>query len=392
MPGEHQQVALLIESSRSYGRGLLRGIAKYAHVRGDWALRHQEMSIDADPPAWLRRWDGDGIIARIETEAMVRILRRLKLPTVDLRCWRKIQGIPWIETNDREVVQLAIDHLWERGMRQFAFCGFQGANYSVRRLEYFRQLLAERGVSPAVYESPGPSEPTTTGAEQLGMLDQPRVASWLESLSPPVGLLASNDIRAQQVLIAARAAGVRVPDDVAVIGVDNDDVICPLCDPPLSSVEPDTERIGYEAARLLDAMMSGAAAPEETLFVSPRRVAARRSTEAWAIDDEATAQAYRFIRDAACEGINVSDVVSACGLSRRVLERRMRKYFGKTPHQLIAEYRLRRLKQLLRETNLPIHKIAPLAGFRHVEHMNLFFKQHQGVPPGRYREGKQPSH
>jgi LacI family transcriptional regulator len=312
-------------------------------------------------------------------------MKRLAIPTVDVRCWRKIARIPWVETDDREVVRLAVEHLWERGLRQFAYCGFTGANYSIRRRDFFREILRERGVAPCVYESPGPQQPTTTGAEMLGMLDEQGVAEWLESLPHPTGLLASNDIRAQQVLIACQAAGVRVPDDVAVIGVDNDDVICPLCDPPLSSVEPDTERLGYVAAALLDRMMKGDAPPAETTFVSPRRVVARRSTELWAIDDEAASRAYRFIRDSADSPIDVSDVARAAGLSRRVLERRMHQYFDKTPHELIAQFRMRRLRQLLEDTDLPLLEIAPLAGFAHVEHMSLFFKQHEGVPPGRYR-------
>lgn len=343
------------------------------------------MSIDATPPDWLSSWRGDGVIARIETQETVRLLKRLKLPTVDLRCWRKLPGVPWFETDDREVVRLAVDHLWERGLRHFAFCGFKGANYSVRRRDYFCEFLAEHGITPSVYESPGPQHPTTTGAEMLGMLDEQGVAQWLKTLPQPTGLLASNDIRAQQVLIACQSAGVRVPDEVAVMGVDNDDVICPLCDPPLSSVEPDTERVGYLAAAMLDRMMAGEKAPEDTTFVAPRRLVARRSTELWAIDDQAASRAYQFIRDAADRGISVDDVARAAGLSRRVLERRMHQYFDKTPHELIAQFRMRRLRQLLEDTELPLFEIAPLAGFAHVEHMSLFFKQHEGMPPGRYR-------
>jgi LacI family transcriptional regulator len=343
------------------------------------------MSIDAQPPGWLPAWRGDGIIARIETPELVRLLKRLKLPTVDLRCWRKIPQIPWFETDDREVVRLAVDHLRERGLRHFAFCGFSGANYSVRRRDFFCEILAEHGIAPNIYESPGPQRPTTTGAEMLGMLDEQGVAQWLETLPQPTGLLASNDIRAQQVLIACQTAGIRVPDEIAVIGVDNDDVICPLCDPPLSSVEPDTERLGYLAAAMLDRMLAGETPPEETTFVAPRRIVARRSTELWAIDDEPASRAYQFIRDSVDSGINVDDVARAAGLSRRVLERRMHQYFDKTPHELIAQFRMRRLRQLLEDTDLPLFEIAPLAGFTHVEHMSLFFKQHEGVPPGRYR-------
>jgi LacI family transcriptional regulator len=255
----------------------------------------------------------------------------------------------------------------------------------VRRLKFLREILALIDTTPWVYESPGPESPTTTGAELLGMLDEEGVVKWLKSLPNPVGLLASNDIRAQQVLVACRTASLRVPDEVAVIGVDNDDVICPLCDPQLSSVEPDTEQVGYVAASLLNDMIDGQLAPAEVVFVPPRGVVERRSTEMWAVGDDAISHAYSYIRDSITEGINVGDVVRAVGLSRRALERRMAKELGKTPHELIASFRLRRLQQLLEDTDLPMFEVASLAGFEHVEHMHLFFKRHTGTSPGRYR-------
>lgn len=341
--------------------------------------------MDAAPPAWLKRWPGDGVIARIETDAMVRVLRKLKLPTVDLRCARRLPGIPWIETDDKRVVALALEHLQQRGFTQFAYCGFTGANYSLRRKQFLIELLAPQRREVACYESPGPSHPTTVGVELEGMLDERGVADWLRSLPKPIGLLASNDIRAQQVLIACQNAEIAVPDDVAVIGIDNDDVICPLCDPPLTSVEPDTRRIGFEAAQLLDAMMDGAAPPEEPVFIPPRGVVERRSTDVAAVADRELAAALRYIREYACEGINVADVVATTRMSRRSLERRCRQHFQKSPHDLIAEVKMARLRDLLTRTELTLEQLAPLAGFNHVEHLSAFFKQHEACSPGHYR-------
>ena len=383
---KQRRVALLIESSRSYGRGVLRGIARYAHSQGTWALRHHEMMIDADPPDWLKRWDGDGVIARIESEKMVRVIRRLKIPIVDVRCRRNLRGVPRVETDDRKVVQLAIDHLRERGLRQFAFCGFSKTNYSTNRLQFMREILSEEDLQPLVYESPSAGAGNTPGAELSGMLDQKGVVQWLRELPTPCGMLASNDIRAQQVMEACRSAGMRVPDQIALIGVDNDDVICPLCDPPLSSVEPDTEGVGYTAASLLDAMMRGERISCEPTYVPPLRVVCRRSTEMTTIDDPEVAQAYYYVRDSVSNGINVVDLVRAVGISRRALERRMAKELRMTPHQLIASFRLKRLQELLQDTNLPMHQVAALAGFDYTENMHLFFRRHTGTTPGRYRD------
>jgi LacI family transcriptional regulator len=231
-PSGIRRVALLIESSRSYGRGLLRGIAQYVRTHETWSLRHQELSMDANAPLWLRDWDGDGILARIESRKTADIIRTLGIPTVDLRSSHEFPGIPRVDTNDHEVVRLAVEHLHDCGFRRFAFCGFRGANYSVKRLALFQDCVRELGQHAEFYESPGLRRSTTTGAEVKGMLDESGVARWIQGLKKPVGLMACNDIRAQQVLEVCKRSEVAVPDEVAVVGVDNDDVICPLCDTP----------------------------------------------------------------------------------------------------------------------------------------------------------------
>ena len=387
-----KQVALLIESSRSYGRGLLEGIAAYVRIGGGWSLRHQEVSFDVATPAWLRDWEGDGILSRIESEEMVEVVQALGIPTLDLRCWKGIPGVPQINTDDEAVVRMAIDHLRHQGLRRFAFCGFAGADYSVRRLGWFRKLLEHEDASPAFYESRGSRRPSTTGQEAKGMLDTEGVTAWLKSLEKPVGLVACNDIRAQQILQCCEDAGIAVPDDIAVIGVDNDEVICALCHPNLSSVDPNTRQIGYDAAALLDRMMGGEAAPKGELLLPPNRVIVRGSTDVVAIEDRTVAAAYRFLREHACEGITVEDVVKTVPLSRRSLERRMRQYFGHSPSELIAELRVARIKQLLEETNFPLKKIAGLAGFAHDEHMAVFFRNQVGEPPGKYRKAWRAIH
>lgn len=381
-----RQVALLIESSRSYGRGLLHGIATYAQSRGDWRVRHQEMAINADPPSWLANWNGDGILVRAETPQMVDAIQELGVPAIDLRCWRTAGDLPGFDTDSASIVRFAVDHLRERGYKRFGFCGFGGANYSERRLSEMRSYLASRGQTLDVYESPGPAHATTFGAEQNGMLDQKGLVRWLASLETPVGILACNDIRAQQLLNACHECELQVPDEVAVVGVDNDDVICPLCLPPLTSVEPDTHRIGLEAAEMLERMMSGDEVAPELTLVPARRIVVRRSTDAIPVDDAEIVKAYRFIRENACRGISVDEVADAVPMSRRVLERRMRKYLDRSPAHVIADVRLTRIKVLLETTSRPMKQIARMVGFQHVDHMAKFFKKLTGEAPGQYRK------
>ncbi|MFG0265593.1 MAG: substrate-binding domain-containing protein [Rhodopirellula sp. JB055] len=384
-PTDSRLVALLIESSRAYGRGLLRGIAAYAQEHSHWSLRHQEMAINADPPSWLSKWRGDGVLVRAETQKMVRAIQDLGLPVIDLRCWRSAGLFPGFDTEAASVVKLAVDHLRDRGFTQFGFCGFGGANYSDRRLVEMRRYVRSMGHEVASYMSPGPIHATTFDAEQNGMLDQKGLERWLRSLKTPVGILACNDIRAQQLLNACHQCQIHVPDEIAIVGVDNDDVICPLCSPPLTSVEPNTHKIGYEAASLLETMMDGEAVTPDINWVPARRIVVRGSTDSIPVDDAEFTKAYRFIRENACRGVSVQDVADAVPMSRRSLERKMRTYLNQSPSDLIASIRVARIKELLETTSQPLKKIARLTGFNYDEHMAKFFKKLTGVPPGQYR-------
>ncbi len=316
-------------------------------------------------------------------------LVKLGLPAIDLRCWRTAATIPGFDTDALSVVKLAVDHLRDRGYTQFGFCGFGGANYSDRRLSVMRKYVQSLGYDVVAYESPGPADATTFGAEQSGMLDQKGLARWLKSLNKPIGVLACNDIRAQQLLNACHASEVHVPDDVAVVGVDNDDVICPLCLPPLTSVEPNTRRIGYEAASMLERMMGGEVIPTEMTLIPAQRIVVRSSTDAIPVDDVEFVKAYRFIRENACLGVSVQDVADAVPMCRRALERRMRSSLGRSPSDIIAGVRLARIKELLETTSLPQKQIARMTGFHYHEHMAKFFKKLTGMPPGQYRKKNQ---
>jgi LacI family transcriptional regulator len=380
------RVALLVESSRAYGRGLLHGIAEYVRLHGPWAIYLAERGLGEAPPAWLKDWRGDGIVARIENRRIANAVHELGLPTVDLRGLLTDLGVPLITTDDRAVAELAFGHFLERGFSHFAFCGFPGADYSDARSRYFARSVEAADFTCHVYHpSRLPQATGTEAREQWGWTTQGEVSRWIAGLPKPVGVMVCNDIRGQQVLTTCREIGVAVPDEVAVLGVDNDEVLCALADPPLSSVIPDTHRIGYEAASRLERMMRGETSPEPTTVIAPLGVVTRRSTDVLAVDDRAISHAARFIREHACECITVHDVLAGLPLSRSVFERRFAKIFGRTPKAEIVRTQLNRVMQLLAETDLPLKQIASRTGFHHPEYMSTAFKKRTGQTPGEYR-------
>jgi LacI family transcriptional regulator len=383
-PRTRKNVALIIESSRSYGRSLLRGIAQFSRTKGNWSLLHEEMTIDATLPSWLAESEVDGIIARLDNH-IIDPLRRLNIPIVDVRCRRNYTGIPQVETDDRAVARLVFEHLWQRGFRRFAFCGYRGAHYSETRLSCFREMVSAENCPLSVYETDGASEAALTSIERSGVLDVKPLSKWLSGLQAPTGLFVCNDIRGQQALNACRKLRISVPDDLGVIGVDDDDAICPLSDPPLSSVRPNAERIGYRAAESLAGLMNGEASSINTEYIPPTGVAQRLSTQVIAVEDREVAQACRFIRENAGTRIDVSDVAKLTRLSRRQLERRFRIALNRTPHQEITAAQIARVKQLLIETDLTLEQLAPLAGYDYKEHLSVVFKRETGETPGQFR-------
>ncbi|KLU01169.1 transcriptional control [Rhodopirellula islandica] len=382
------RIALLVEVSRAYGRGLLRGIALYARTKGNWSLLHEEMTIDAGVPDWISGTRVDGVIARLDHHS-IDPLRQLRVPIVDVRCNRKFTGVPQVEADNQRVAEMAFEHLWERGFRRFAFCGFRFATYSDARLVAFRKLVQDAGCPFTEFQSPGAPGITLTELERAGVVEQESLGEWLSTLERPTGLFVCNDIRGQQVLNACRFAGIAVPDDVGVIGVDDDDTICSICDPPLSSVRPDAELAGYRAAEILQQMMAGWVPDKEVERITPISVTERLSTKVIAVEDAELARVCRFIRQNACTGINVGDVVEFTTLSRRQLERRFRDVLGHTPHKQITMTQLERVRQLLTETEMTLEQIAPLAGYSHKESLGAVFKRETGQSPGEYRTEQQ---
>jgi LacI family transcriptional regulator len=372
-----RQVAVIVESSNAYARNLLRGVVNYVREHQPWSLHLVEQSRGEAAPGWLTEWKGDGILARIENQSIADAVLATGLPAVDLSAGRFASTLPWVETDDRKIAALAYQHLSDRGFQHFAFCGDDRFNWSRARGEEFTRLAQGHGTKVQVFP---PAGQRVEVAAQIESLER-----WVKQLPKPIGVMACYDIRGQQLLDACRSAGVAVPEEVAVIGVDDDDLLCELTFPPLSSVVPNAIKTGYSAAALLDGMMHGAPREVVEIRVAPTGITARQSTDILAMEDRLVAGMMRFIRQHACDPIAVKDVVHEAAVSRRVLEKRFGQAIGRTPHELIVETRVSRVKTLLIATKLSLEEIAARTGFEHPEYMTVVFKRIVGDTPGRFR-------
>lgn len=380
-PKKRRSVALLVETSNAYARGILQGIVQYVREQHTpWSMHLFEQGRGDRPPSWLAKWKGDGIIARIENRDIARVVRKTGLPIVDVSAARTLTDVPCVETNDQAIAHLAAQHLLERGFRHFGFCGELPFNWSQWRRDAFVECLRKHGIECSVFETARRDPHAISDREQQQMV------AWLRELPKPIGIMACYDIKAQQLLDACRLLGIAVPEEIAVVGVDNDELLCNLSFPPLSSVQPDTLRTGYEAAACLDRMMSGEVVPPDLVLLDPVGVVTRQSTDVLAIEDRNVASAVRYIREHAYDGINVSDVLRHVPLSRRALEKRFQDLIGRTPHEEIVRLRIERVKQLLTETDLSLELIAERSGFSYVEYLSVAFKRAAGLSPRAYRQ------
>ncbi|MCS7304512.1 MAG: DNA-binding transcriptional regulator [Thermoguttaceae bacterium] len=378
-----RRVALLIETSRAYGRGLVRGVAKYVQEHGHWMIDFTPRGLTDPPPLWLRGWQGDGILARINDYRMAEAVLRTGAPVVDLRRVLVDLGVPTVGPDDRAIAQLAWEHFREHGFRQFAICGMPRRLQPPmdRRQEYFRQIVQSHG-----YLCKGFCLRPRRHSSEAWEEEQERLAQWIRGLAKPVAIYTCNDDYGMRVLDACRRAGVPVPDAVAVLGVGNDECLCHVSTPPLSSIDLDAERIGYRAAQLLDRLMAGKLPPKHPVLIPPRGVVARASTDVLATEDEDVVRAVRFIREHACQGIRTVDVLEHVAMSRAALEGRFKTVLGRTIAQEIRHRQIQRVKQLLRETDMPLKQIALQTGFRYTEYMIRAFRQATGMTPKQYRK------
>jgi len=331
-------------------------------------------------PSWLNQWHGDGIIARIQTRAMASQLAQIGVPVIDVL--GLVAGLPFplVHVDNTAIARMAAAHLMERGFRRFGFFGIEGENWSAERYTAFAAVVAHIQPDVPVYRMRRDASGTRSWERA-----QERIARWIAALPKPAGVLVCSDQCGPQFLEACRRAGVSVPDEVAVLGVDNDEPLCEVCLPPLSSIQASHLQVGYRAAALLDALRRGGATPRLAMLVEPQQVVARLSTDVLSISHPAVAAALRLIRDHAHERIQVDAIARQVGSSRSVLQRNFRALLNRSVHDEILATRIRRARELLAGTDLPLAVVAERAGFTHQEYMGAVFKARVGKTPARVR-------
>lgn len=379
-----RNVAILIDAASGPGWNLLTGIARYVQSHGHWIVSttsEEIQSVLSKAPTY----QSDGLIAQLDTPGIATIVEHFDAPAVLVEpgfVGAATEAEPpmlgQIRLDSEAIAYLAVDHLLETGPRSLAFVGTESREFSRECEAAFRALAAREGLECHIYYL---NESAQADWEQQNAL----LADWLKTLAAPVGLMAWSDICGRRVLRAARMARLYVPDDLAVVGVGNDDLLCSLCDPPLSSVDVAAERCGYEAAALLDRLMVGTGDRSERVVMPVTSVIARRSTDTFAFEDPDLTAALRYIRSHAHKPIQVQDVLSDICVSRRTLESRFRKWVGHSIYTEIVRTRVKRARRLLVDTDLGLEDVALLSGFRDSVRMSQVFQRVLNMTPGAVR-------
>jgi LacI family transcriptional regulator len=378
-----------MQGRRNYERGLLRGIAKYTNLHGPWQFyRHVPYLPDqsASPIELIRTWRPDGLIMRESESEYYDELLKLPMPVMYVPTTEPRPELSNIVVNDHEVGRMAAQHLYESGLRHFAFCGMNALFFWSRlRCEGFCEALAEYGHTVSIFESSQGNEFLNRN-EGFETLQQ-----WLRDLPAQTGLMVCTDDFSLLVQEACLAAGRSIPEEIALIGVGNDEAVCDLAMPPLSSVSLNTERAGYDAAEQLARQLSQRGgrprkqAKPVNVVVEPLRVVARRSTDATVTVDPEVSAAIAFINERINYPIEVDDVVSVVSLSRRALYDHFKRVTGQTISAYIRERRVEHFARLLLETNLTIAEIAYSMGYETDANIARLFQKTRGMTPHAFR-------
>ena len=376
-----RRVCLLIDTSTSWGTRLIKGIARHAQEVGNWL-------INVEPWGRYERfrvpdgWEGDGIIARINREALAEEITATGLPTINVS-WYPFVGehIARCTVDAEATGRMAAEYFLSIGFKQFAYCGpLHQLGYHDELADAFSARIEEANHNVHIYSQRGDDQYAVAWNAHLNSL-----VEWIEQLPRPTAVLCWSAARGRQVTEACHYAGIRVPDEIAVLGGDYDELMSHISSPPLSTIDQPGEQIGYAAARLLEAMMRGKKARRRPVLFPPTRIVVRHSTDTLAIDDEMVRDALRLIRTRAHEDIRVSDVVRELAVARRALEQRFVRLVGRSPAEEIRRVRIEDAKRMLVETDRSIAEISRATGFGHQDLLSRVFRRNTGLTPTEFR-------
>ena len=376
------QVALLVETALASGREILKGISQYVHEKNNWEIFHYTGSLGAMMPDALSNWEGDGIIARINSREELNVIRSKGIPVVDVLGNDPESEFPKVTCDNEAITRMVLDHFTMRGFSNYAYFGVAGEFWAFEREQAFNRLSQSMRGNFSVLDISHDYKKNSSWKTYLNY-----VTEWLDSLEKPVGVYICSDQFGPDIIAACAELNLKIPEDVALIGVDNDAAFCEVMRPSLSSIKANHVQVGYTAAGLLQRMMEGRAEEVPPITrIAPYAIEERQSSDVFAIREEGLKKALLIIKKRACTGITVDEVAEYAGYSRSVLQRRFRATLGRTVYDFVINTKINRAKELLIMTNLPIAEIAVQAGFNHQEYLGLVFKKATAFTPAQYRK------
>lgn len=378
-------LAVLVETDDTWGRDVVDAIVRYAQD-ANWTV----LLCPRDAQRRLRLprdWRGDGIIVSLRDKSIARHVQQSNVPAVDVSMTLpEERWLGRVATDDQVRAEMAFDHLYNLGLRDFACYAPPNGRYPDQRGAIFSETVRRGGCGECAS-----FRGNRSGRGSSWQAEYKRVVDWLSPLPQPLAVFASDPYPARQLAEISHAANIRIPDQLAVVAGDNDDLLCNVAWPPISSVQLASHQIGLEACQMLVWMRRTGRVPTAPKLIPPLRVYARHSTEILAIQDDDVSEILRFIRSRATEGMQVGDLLTRFPISRRTLEIRFRELLGRSPAEEIRRVKLEAARALVLDTDLSISAIANRCSFADGASLSHAFRKYLRVTPGELRSARRQS-
>ncbi|MBK5261318.1 MAG: DNA-binding transcriptional regulator [Peptostreptococcaceae bacterium] len=379
------KILLLIDFSEEYGRALLRGITRYSQVYGPWSFCKMPPFVREKYGVngildFARKWGAQGIVGQLDNTQEISKLIDSGICIVAQDFKERFTEIPNITSDYDKAGAMAAGYFLAKGYKNFAFYGFTEIVWSRERALGYSNRLKEAGYTVHSFNN------TQKNKHQLWYYSQSPLSDWLLKLPKPVALFACDDNQASHIAEACKLAGIRVPDEVSILGVDNDEMICNMSNPPTSSICLDTENAGFKVAELMENMILKKTDHFDDIFVESTSIFSRQSTDIFAVNDPEVLKALQFIRETITQKIQVSDVIKNVALSRRAIEKRFVDTIERSIYQEILFRKMERATQLLLQTKYSILEIACQSGFDDDKNFARMFQKIHQLTPLQYRK------
>ena len=378
------KILLLTDFSSGYGRSLLEGVVRYAREAGPWVfyrmpLYYRELHGDEGVVRWAEEWGADAIIAQL-TDVDLNVLNRLDIPIIVQNYKERCHGLSNLTGDYYGTGVMAAEFFIRKGYKAFAYYGFTDTVWMRERGEGFRDAVSEKGYPVYTFDD------GRQLSDGQGNFDAERVSRWLLDLPKPVALFACDDYYALQITEVCKMYNIDIPGDIAVLGVDNDNLLCNISDPALSSIELDVENGGYEVGKLLHQFIEKKITAPADVIIKPVRIVSRGSTERFAVSDKYIGQVLAYIDENYCNPLSVDDLIRIIPYSRRVLEKKFKSETGMSVYQYIQQQRIEKFAALLITTDLPLTEAAAGAGFPDYKNVSRIFVKMKEMTPLQYRK------